>query len=68
MADTTYNVLFICTGNSARSIPAESLLNELGKGRYKAYSAGRRPKGDVHSRALQELRRLRIAVDGADWR
>lgn len=64
MTDKTYNVLFICTGNSARSILAESLLNELGKGRFKAYSAGSRPKGDVHPLALQELRRLRIPVDG----
>ena len=68
MADKTCNVLFVCTGNSARSILAESLRNELGKGRFKAYSAGSRPKGHVHPLALQELRRLRTPVDGADWR
>ena len=68
MADKTCNVLFVCTGNSARSNLAESLRNGLGKGRFKAYSAGSRPKGHVHPLALQELRGLRIPVDGADWR
>lgn len=64
MTDKTYNVLFICTGNSARSILAEGLMNELGRGRFKAYSAGSHPKGTVHPLALQTLQSLRIPADG----
>lgn len=64
MADKTYNVLFICTGNSARSILAEGLLNAMGKGRFQAFSAGSHPKGIVHPLALQELQSLRIPTDG----
>lgn len=62
--DEPYNVLFICTGNSARSILAEGLLNELGKGRFKAFSAGSHPKGAVHPLALKTLADQRIPVDG----
>ena len=58
------NVLFLCTGNSARSILAEALLNELGGGIYKAYSAGSHPAGQVNPGALQKLREEGLPVDG----
>ncbi len=61
---TPYNVLFICTGNSARSILAEGLLNGLGNGRFRAYSAGSLPKGQVHPLALATLRDFSLPADG----
>lgn len=64
MDEKTFNVLFICTGNSARSILAEALLNDMGKGRFRAFSAGSHPKGAVHPLALQELISRRIPTDG----
>ncbi|ANA35736.1 protein-tyrosine-phosphatase [Ralstonia mannitolilytica] len=64
MADKTYNVLFICTGNSARSILAEGLLNYQGDGRFKAHSAGSHPTGQVNPFALRALQQFGIETNG----
>jgi arsenate reductase (thioredoxin) len=59
----TYNVLFLCTGNSARSILAESLLNTLGEGKFRAFSAGSFPKGQVHPMAIELLKRVNMPTE-----
>jgi protein-tyrosine-phosphatase len=64
MADHPYNVLFLCTGNSARSVIAEAILNKMGAGKFRAYSAGSQPKGRVHPETLKLLRSLGYDTTG----
>ncbi len=63
-ADRVYNVLFLCTGNSARSILGEAVLNHVGNGRFKAFSAGSFPKAEVHPMTLKTLEEAGIPTDG----
>ncbi len=70
MESKTYNVLFVCTGNSARSIMAESILQRLGLGRFKGYSAGSHPSGAVNPYAVELLKRFNystVNLRSKDW-
>jgi arsenate reductase len=64
MDNKIYNVLFICTGNSARSLMAEAIMNDLGKGHFRAYSAGSHPRGVVHPMTLEVLNHQGYDVGG----
>ena len=64
MSDKPFNVLFLCTGNSARSILAESLIDHWGRGKFAGFSAGSSPKGKVHPIALELLRHMKLPAEG----
>jgi arsenate reductase len=64
MRDRVLQVLFLCTGNSARSIMAEVMMNHLSRGRVQAYSAGSHPKGTVHPLAIATMQHMGLSVDG----
>ena len=64
MADRPYNVLFLCTGNSARSIIAEALIDQRGRGHFRGFSAGSHPKGRVHPIALELLNQMKLSTEG----
>ena len=71
MSERIYNVLFLCTGNSARSILAEALVEKLGGGHFRGYSAGSQPRGEVHPMALDVLRSTGFETAGLrskSWR
>lgn len=70
MDHKTFNVLFLCTGNTARSIMAEVMLNAMGQGRFRAYSAGSHPRGTVNPHTIDLLKKNRLSTDdlrSKDW-
>jgi arsenate reductase len=63
-SDRGYNILFLCTGNSARSVLGEAIVNHLGGGRFKGFSAGSQPRGEVHPYTLDLLKGLHLPTEG----